>query len=227
MAPQAAVTTEKAKAAVQLAAEEALEEQDKFVTKKRPRMSQKAKDNENTPPDGNPMQEHKKQTRKKAAAATTSTMNDEGGAAAALIAMAAPVGKTGDTLLEVSDDAVQVDSADEASEYVKSDEKSDVENQDSSEEEDETLDEELDDIINKYAPRITIKPVVFSLPFEVPYKHSTRDFTRLTSKTSFDEFLLVAAVKMETHITMLSSIGYVPSYKKPKPGPKLLDDEEA
>ncbi|KAJ7884351.1 hypothetical protein B0H14DRAFT_2564407 [Mycena olivaceomarginata] len=32
---------------------------------------------------------------------------------------------------------------------------------------------------------------------------------------------------MEARITMLSSIRYVPSYKKPKPQPKLLDDEDA
>ncbi|KAF8172966.1 hypothetical protein K438DRAFT_1772398 [Mycena galopus ATCC 62051] len=166
------------------------------------RRSKKVKDNENTPPDGNPMQERTKRTRKKAAAATTLSTNDEDEAAAALMTMASPAGKTGDTLLKVSDDAVKVDSADEASKYAKSDEKSDVETQDSSSSEDETLD-------------------------EVPYKHCTRDLTGLTSKTSFDEFLLAAAAKMETRITMLSSIGYVPSYKKPKPGPKLLDDEEA
>ncbi|KAF8170529.1 hypothetical protein K438DRAFT_1773761 [Mycena galopus ATCC 62051] len=116
------------------------------------------------------------------------------------MAMAAPAGKTVEKLLEVSDDAVQVVSAPEASNY-KSDEKSDAENQDSSEEEDKTLD-------------------------EVPYKHGTCDSTGLASKTRFDEFLLAAAAKLETRITMLSSIGCIPSYKKPEPGPKLLDDEE-
>lgn len=74
---------------------------------------------------------------------------------------------------------------------------------------------------------LKLPPVAFALPFEVPYKNGTRDLTGLTSKSDFDDFLLAAAAKMETRISMLSSIGYVPSYKKPKPGPKLLDTEEA
>ncbi|KAJ7875175.1 hypothetical protein B0H14DRAFT_2568945 [Mycena olivaceomarginata] len=41
------------------------------------------------------------------------------------------------------------------------------------------------------------------------------------------DFLLAAAAKMETRIPVLSSIGYIPAYKKPKPGPKLLDTDEA
>jgi hypothetical protein len=86
--------------------------------------------------------------------------------------------------------------------------------------------QDVDRIIEKYNPKINV-PAAFSLPFEVPYKNGTRDLTGLTSKSSFDEFLLAAASKMETRITMLSSIGYVPSYKKPKPQPKLLDDEDA
>ncbi|KAF8185554.1 hypothetical protein K438DRAFT_1973853 [Mycena galopus ATCC 62051] len=113
-----------------------------------------------------------------------------------------------------------------------SDEESVGRGKDNSEsEEDEELDAKLDEIINNVTlrPKVSLKlpPVVFDLPFDVPYKNGTRDLTGLTSKSDFDDFLLAAAKKMETCISMVSSIGYIPSYKKPKPGPKLLDTDEA
>lgn len=64
--------------------------------------------------------------------------------------------------------------------------------------------------------------------YEVPYKNATRDIV-LPGSTSFAQFLTAVAAKMETRITHLSAIGYVPSYKpkSPKPVPKLLEDDES
>ncbi|KAJ7474621.1 hypothetical protein B0H11DRAFT_1918330 [Mycena galericulata] len=61
------------------------------------------------------------------------------------------------------------------------------------------------------------------------YKNGTRDLTGITSRTSFDDFLVSVAAKMNTRITLMSNIAYIPSYKpkNPKPRPKLLEDEEA
>ncbi|KAJ7686451.1 hypothetical protein B0H14DRAFT_3534548 [Mycena olivaceomarginata] len=50
----------------------------------------------------------------------------------------------------------------------------------------------------------------------VGYKNGTRDLTGLTSRSTYDGATLLS-----------NTIGYIPSYKKPKAGPKLLDDEEA
>lgn len=66
------------------------------------------------------------------------------------------------------------------------------------------------------------------MKYEVPYKNATRDLT-LSASTSFNAFLVALAGRMETRISHLSSIGYIPSYKpkSPKPVPKLLEDEES
>ncbi|KAJ6523736.1 hypothetical protein B0H19DRAFT_894469, partial [Mycena capillaripes] len=86
--------------------------------------------------------------------------------------------------------------------------------------------QELDNAVTQIAPKIKV-PRVISLPFEVPYKNGTRDLTGITTGTDYYEFLSHAANKMGTHITWMANIGYIPSYKKPRPRPKLLDDEEA
>ncbi|KZP27093.1 hypothetical protein FIBSPDRAFT_1040299 [Athelia psychrophila] len=67
----------------------------------------------------------------------------------------------------------------------------------------------------------------FVIPFEVPFKNATRDLDGITSKTTFDHFLITLAERMETRISLLTAIAYVPSYKpkSPKPIPKLLEDE--
>ncbi|KAH9969229.1 hypothetical protein BJV74DRAFT_799394 [Russula compacta] len=67
----------------------------------------------------------------------------------------------------------------------------------------------------------------FNIPFEVPFKNATRDLEGITSFTTFDDFLDMLSKKMETQKSLLSSIGYMPSYKpkSPKPVPKLLEDE--
>ena len=56
-----------------------------------------------------------------------------------------------------------------------------------------------------------------------------RDLTGIKTTTSFSEFRIKLAQKMGTQLSLLSFIGYIPSYKpkKPKPIPKLLEDEEA
>ncbi|KAJ7891384.1 hypothetical protein B0H14DRAFT_3855160 [Mycena olivaceomarginata] len=164
---------------------------------------------------------------KKAAAgdigdAVTSADKADAAAATILISMAAPRGGEIDAS-NIDDDLQPIDASKDCSVEESDLEVASDEEPDFSEEDQEASER---GIIEKYNPKINV-PAAFSLPFEVPYKNGTRDLTGLTSKSSFDEFLLAAASKMETRITMLSSIGYVPSYKKPKPQPKLLDDEDA
>jgi hypothetical protein len=67
------------------------------------------------------------------------------------------------------------------------------------------------------------------IPFEVPFNGATRDLTSVTSTTTFNEFRLKLAKKMETQLSLLLHIGYVASYKpkNPRPIPKLLEDTEA
>lgn len=66
------------------------------------------------------------------------------------------------------------------------------------------------------------------IKYEVPYKNATRDLV-LSASASFASFLTALAGKMEIRITLLSAIGYIPSYKpkSPKPVPKLLEDDES
>ena len=52
----------------------------------------------------------------------------------------------------------------------------------------------------------------FEIPFEVPYKNVTRNLPGITSCTLFNDFLVAAASKMDTRISLLSSIGYVCSF---------------
>lgn len=51
----------------------------------------------------------------------------------------------------------------------------------------------------------------------------------LKSTTSFPDFLGAVAAKMMTRVTLLTAIGYIPSYrpKTPKPVPKLIEDEDS
>ncbi|KAJ7709198.1 hypothetical protein B0H14DRAFT_3172507 [Mycena olivaceomarginata] len=188
------------------------------------------KNDENIPAAAAPPRPKPRPRVKKAAAgdigdAVTSADKDDAAAATILISMAAPRGGEIDAS-NVDDDLQLIDTSKDCSVEESDLEVASDEEPDFSEEDQEASDEDVDRIIEKYNPKINV-PAVFSLPFEVPYKNGTRNLTGLTSKSSFDEFLLAAASKMETRITMLSSIGYVPSYKKPKPQPKLLDDEDA
>ncbi|KAI0244910.1 hypothetical protein BJV78DRAFT_1159396, partial [Lactifluus subvellereus] len=48
----------------------------------------------------------------------------------------------------------------------------------------------------------------FDIPFEVPFKNVTRDMEGITSYTTFDTFLESLADKMETCLSLLSSIAY-------------------
>jgi len=69
----------------------------------------------------------------------------------------------------------------------------------------------------------------FAIPFEVPVKNATQILNGITLETSFASFLTAAATQMETQLSLLSNIGYIPSYKPkhPKPTPKMLEDEES
>ncbi|KAJ6568999.1 hypothetical protein B0H19DRAFT_1065782 [Mycena capillaripes] len=89
--------------------------------------------------------------------------------------------------------------------------------------------QELDDAVRQIIPPVKIPPAKFDIPFEVPYKGGMRDLTGITSRSSFDDFLLAAAGRMGTRITQLDNIAYIPSYKprNPKPLPKILDDDDA
>ncbi|KAJ7488701.1 hypothetical protein B0H11DRAFT_2229889 [Mycena galericulata] len=78
---------------------------------------------------------------------------------------------------------------------------------------------EIDDVVSHVIPKAPLLkvPPMFPIPFEVPYKNGTRDLTGITSRTSFDDFLVSAAAKINTHITLMSNIAYIPSYKPKKP----------
>ena len=68
---------------------------------------------------------------------------------------------------------------------------------------------------------------VFHIRFEVPCRNASCDLN-VTSDISYAKFLVEVALKMETSITHLSQLGYVPSWKIPKTGksiPKLLEKE--
>ncbi|KAJ7780414.1 hypothetical protein B0H14DRAFT_2631131 [Mycena olivaceomarginata] len=191
------------------------------------RKAKKAKNGEKVPPVG-VATTRRKQTRKSTleAAESMKQTSDEDDAAAALLEMAAP-GQLPEQDSDL-DEELRVD-GDVDGEYTES---TDHEFSGEDSETDSEIDEELDKAMNQAVPKIKLpaakaKPLVFTLPFEVPYKNGTRDLTGLTSKSTFDQFLIAAATKMETRVTLLVNIGYVPSYKKPKPAPKLLNDEEA
>ncbi|KAF8183574.1 hypothetical protein K438DRAFT_1766861 [Mycena galopus ATCC 62051] len=192
---------------------------------RKPKKSKKQTNDENIAPGNGNTSSTRKQTRKKAEPkAVTTAMEDQ--AALALMAMAAPADQLSDK--DVPDDEIHVDGS--GDDYADSNEESDsTEDTKDSESEDDGHDKELDALVKSMlAPKIKVPPRrVFSLPFEVPYKNGTRDLTGVMSNSTYDEFLLAAAGKMQTRVTLLSSIGYVPSYKKPKPAPKLLDDEDA
>ncbi|KAJ6615208.1 hypothetical protein B0H10DRAFT_2435553 [Mycena sp. CBHHK59/15] len=85
------------------------------------------------------------------------------------------------------------------------------------------LDAALDSIV---PPKSRTK---FTIPFEVPYKNAKRDLAGITSHTTFDDFLLAAAARMDTRLSLMSNIAYLASYKprNPKPTPKLLKDDRA
>lgn len=69
---------------------------------------------------------------------------------------------------------------------------------------------------------------LFDVPFEVPFEGATRNLSGITSHTSFNEFLSAVAKRMETRLSLLARIAYIPSYKpkNPKPVPKLLEDDD-
>ncbi|KAJ6575789.1 hypothetical protein B0H10DRAFT_2443962 [Mycena sp. CBHHK59/15] len=85
------------------------------------------------------------------------------------------------------------------------------------------LDAALDSIV---PPKSRTK---FAIPFEVPYKNAKRDLAGITSHTTFNDFLLAAAARMDTRLSLMSNIAYLASYKprNPKPTPKLLEDDKA
>ncbi|KAJ7202719.1 hypothetical protein C8J57DRAFT_1735619 [Mycena rebaudengoi] len=90
-------------------------------------------------------------------------------------------------------------------------------------------DEELDEAVKQIAPTVKLPASKFAIPFEVPYKNGMRALTGITSSTSFDDFIAAAAARMETRVSLMTSVGYIPSYKpkSPKPLPKLLEDDES
>lgn len=69
---------------------------------------------------------------------------------------------------------------------------------------------------------------LFDIPFEVPYTGATRNLNGITSQTTFQAFLMALSKRMDVRLSLLSHIGYIPSFapKSPKPVPKLLEDQE-
>ena len=69
---------------------------------------------------------------------------------------------------------------------------------------------------------------LFDIPFEVPYMGATRNLNGITSHTTFQAFLMALSKRMDVRLSLLSHIGYTPSFapKSPKPVPKLLEDQE-
>ncbi|KAJ3969257.1 hypothetical protein EV361DRAFT_870206 [Lentinula raphanica] len=53
----------------------------------------------------------------------------------------------------------------------------------------------------------------FNIVFEVPYKTLQCNLTGITSHTPFNKFINALAWRMDTRLTLLSNISYLPSYK--------------
>ncbi|KAJ3930685.1 MAG: hypothetical protein NXY57DRAFT_289137 [Lentinula lateritia] len=53
----------------------------------------------------------------------------------------------------------------------------------------------------------------FDIPFEVPYRNSKRNLSGITSHTDFNTFLLELAMAMDTRMSLLRNISYLPSYR--------------
>lgn len=53
---------------------------------------------------------------------------------------------------------------------------------------------------------------LFDVPFEVPFENATRNLSGITSHTLFNEFLNAVAKRMETRLSLLARIAYIPSY---------------
>ncbi|KAJ7447640.1 hypothetical protein FB451DRAFT_1411735 [Mycena latifolia] len=188
-------------------------------------------DDENIPPVNNP-RARPKPVRKHA----SGDAFGEEAAAAALMAMGSASGPVLMERIPATDSDNVINASDNIT--VEDDKPLSVKDSDEEYEEDtdrnadsdgeEQLDDELDAAIAQLIPTVTI-PAKFSIPFEVPYKNGTRDLTGITSRTDFDDFLIAAAAKMDTRISLMTNIAYIPSYKprNPKPLPKLLADEEA
>ncbi|KAH7879820.1 uncharacterized protein C8R40DRAFT_446677 [Lentinula edodes] len=67
----------------------------------------------------------------------------------------------------------------------------------------------------------------FNIVFEVPYKTSQRNLTGITSHTTFVVFIDELAKRMETRLSLLSNISYLPSYKpKTRTTDVMLEGEE-
>ncbi|KAJ3738293.1 hypothetical protein EV360DRAFT_90603 [Lentinula raphanica] len=67
----------------------------------------------------------------------------------------------------------------------------------------------------------------FDIVFEVPYKTSQRNLTGITSHTPFNKFINDLASRMDTRLTLLSNISYLPSYKpKARTTDVMLEGED-
>ncbi|KAJ3755590.1 hypothetical protein EV360DRAFT_85775 [Lentinula raphanica] len=53
----------------------------------------------------------------------------------------------------------------------------------------------------------------FKIPFEVPYRSSKRNLSTITSHTNFNTFMNELAAAMDTRVSLLRNISYLPSYK--------------
>ncbi|KAJ6628149.1 hypothetical protein B0H10DRAFT_2277329 [Mycena sp. CBHHK59/15] len=163
---------------------------------------------------------------------------DEEAAAAALLSMGAKAAARLRPLMDCVFDSVMnfpgdVDySAEEVSEETQGQDREDEDEEEdgsggyhSEVEEEQSITIDLDAALDSIVPLKS--RTKFAIPFEVPYKNAKRDLAGITSHTTFDDFLLAAAARMDTPGVWVRA--YLASYKprNPKPTPKLLEDNKA
>ncbi|KAJ6617089.1 hypothetical protein B0H10DRAFT_1948606 [Mycena sp. CBHHK59/15] len=187
-----------------------------------------------------PVTVEKARPRPKPAYRSRDSIVDEEAAAAALLSMGAKAAACPRPLMDCVFDSVMnfpgdVDySAEEVSEETQGQDREDEDEEEdgsggyhSEVEEEQSMTIDLDAALDSIIPPKS--RTKFAIPFEVPYKNAKRDLAGITSHTTFDDFLLAAAARMDTRLSLMSNIAYLASYKprNPKPTPKLLEDDKA
>ncbi|KAJ7726448.1 hypothetical protein DFH07DRAFT_970487 [Mycena maculata] len=170
-------------------------------------------DDENIPPLGT--RPKPRPTYKKAAEPTNTTREDE--AATALVLMgnpsSAPDTNEHDHVIEIADvvEPTAEDPRDNLNTYDQAYDPSEEDDEDNSSSSDSEGDEDLDEAVAQVIPKLPIPArAKVNIPFEVPYKNGTRDLTGITSRTSFDDFLVAKH-----------------QARPQKPAPKLLESDDS
>ncbi|KAF8224840.1 hypothetical protein L208DRAFT_1380935 [Tricholoma matsutake] len=133
----------------------------------------------------------------------------DSGAIDALMALgtaAAPRKKAPSTMTHIFNQVTNFDTDDE----------DEIEDEDEEDELEEGEEDQLQDELNDNSTPQKSRPE-FAIPFEFPFNGVTRDLTSITLTMTFNEFCLKLAKKMETQLSLLLHIGYIPSYKPKNP----------